>query len=111
MRLPSTIALLTVTASLALADAPPNKAARIERLLKEAQTLSTSGIYEQAFVSCEQALNIDPFSIAARSLRERILRAQKVADAKKRGDAEAEVFHPTYPSQRVGPLPGVHRFK
>lgn len=111
MRLPLTIALLAFTASLALADAPPSKAARIERLLNEAQTLSASGRYEQASVSCDQALNIDPFSIAARSLRERILHTQTVADAKKRGDTEAEVFHPTYPSQRVGPLPGVHRLK
>jgi hypothetical protein len=105
------IAALAFSASVVLADTGEGRAERIERLLKEAQNLTASGIHAHAFERCEQALRIDPFSIAARSLQEKIARAQMVADARKRGDIEAEVYHPTYPSQHLRPLLETRRFK
>jgi len=110
MKLLLALAIVTLPTSLILAEPTPSKAARVEQLLKEARAFCVTGRFDIAFARCEQVLNVDPFSSAARALEERISRYQKVA-ANSTPQPDAEIFHPVYPSRRVGPLPRADRFK
>lgn len=103
-----TILLMIVFASVARADDKPSKTEQVAQLLKQAQALYNFGIYDQAFRCCEQALEIDPYSIAARQEQEKINLA-KVAliqkNREKRREASEGLMFPVYPPQPLGNVP------
>jgi len=110
MKLPLAIVIVAFSNSLVVAEPTPSKAPRVGQLLKEARAFCVTGRFDIAFARCEDALNIDPFSIEARALEERISSYQKVVP-KSKPQPDAEIFHPLYPSRRVAPLPGADRSK
>ena len=85
------------------------------QLMRSAQEHCDSGRYDLAWRTCERILSIDPYSLVARRMEQRItfLRdSQMVGDfdtPREREMRQVPLLQPTYPPKEIGLHPSISR--